>query len=521
MLRLLSPEILLLTVAVAIYTIGAFIDCTRLWRRMAAGGIVLAGVALAAAGGQSLHAGSLAIDPLAYFFRWLALAAGLSLVLISPKAVDPRGLAEYTGSLLLTVPGLMLTAAANDLIMLFVSLELISIPTYVVLYLGRYEPGSREATAKYFFLSILSSALLLYGFSFLYGAAGSTALEAIRARLSDPASIAQGPGPLVKVALVMLFAGLGFRMAAVPFHYYAPDVYQGTSHTNAAFLSVLPKAAGVVVLVRLVVMAMPHLEPFGWRLAAAMAVLTMTLGNVVALWQDNLRRLLAYSSIAHAGYMLVGLAVALAGARAAGQWDGVAAMLFYLCVYAVATIGLFAALVYLGRIRQQLDGIDELAGLSRTRPWMAAAIALFLFSLTGLPPLAGFWGKLAVFGSALAVDAGGALAGSTQAWFIFLAVAGVLNSAVSAAYYLRIVGLMYFRTPLATPRAEGGNGSALVTALCAVLVVLLGMYTGPLVRQAMQASPLPSVEKGGGGISWSVVSSQWSVVSGQWSVKRR
>jgi NADH-quinone oxidoreductase subunit N len=223
----------------------------------------------------------------------------------------------------------------------------------------------------------------------------------------------------------------------------------------------------------------------------------MTLGNVVALWQDNLRRLLAYSSIAHAGYMLVGLAVALSGAGAAGRWDGVAALLFYLCVYAVATLGLFAALVYLGRPRRQIDAVDELAGLSRTRPWTAAAMALFLFSLTGLPPLAGFWGKLAVFGSALGVDAGGGSAGSPQAWFIFLAIAGVLNSAVSAAYYLRIVGLMYFRTPLATPRAEGGYGSMLMTGVCAVLVVLLGVYSGPLVRQAVQASPLNSVQEKG------------------------
>lgn len=497
MLFLLIPEIVLVTMAVAVYLVGAFVDCTRLWRWMALVGIAVAGTALAMSGGQSLHAAPVSLDPLACYIRWLALAAGLALVLVTPKAIDPRGLAEYAGSLLLTVAGVMLVAAADDLVFLFVSLELISIPTYVLLYLGRYETTSREATAKYFYLSILSSALLLYGFSFLYGSAGSTALETIRVRLSESSLAAAGPGPLVKVALVLVFAGLGFRIAAVPFHYYAPDVYQGTSHTNAALLSVLPKAAGMVVLVRLVVVSMPHIEPFGWRIAAAMAVLTMTLGNMVALWQDNLRRLLAYSSIAHAGYMLVGLAVALSGTGTAGRWDGVAALLFYLGVYSVATIGIFAALAYLGRPRRQIDAVDELAGLSRTRPWTAAAIALFLFSLTGLPPLAGFWGKLAIFGSALSVDAGGGSAGSPQAWFIFLAVAGVLNAAVSAVYYLRIVGLMYFRTPLATPRAEGGLGSMLVTGVCAVLVVLLGIHSGPLVRQAVRASPLQTVQDNG------------------------
>jgi NADH-quinone oxidoreductase subunit N len=273
----------------------------------------------------------------------------------------------------------------------------------------------------------------------------------------------------------------------VPFHFYAPDVYQGTTHANAALLSVVPKAAGLVALVRLVLVTMPDMDPYGWRIALCLSVLSMTLGNLLALWQDNLRRLMAYSSIANAGYMLIGLAAGLASPGAAGWWDGIGAMLFYLVVYAAATLGVFAALAHLGSDRRQVEMIDELAGLGRTRPLVAGALALLLFSLAGLPPLAGLWGKLLLFGSALDVDAGGAE--GRQPWFIALAVIGVLNAVVAAFYYLRIVGVMYFRAPLATPRAEGGPGAWIATVACTVLVRALGVYPGPLVRASHTASP--------------------------------
>ena len=184
----------------------------------------------------------------------------------------------------------------------------------------------------------------------------------------------------------------------------------------------------------------------------------MTLGNVLALWQDDLRRLLAYSSIAHAGYMLIGLAVGLATGNAPGPWNGVAALGFYLVAYAAATIGAFAVLEHLGRPDRRLDGVEELAGLGRTRPLAAALLAVFMFSLAGVPPLAGFWGKLLVFGSALNVGGAAGAEGSLQWWFTGLAIVGVINAAVAAAYYLRVVAVMYFRTPLATPRAQGGAG---------------------------------------------------------------
>ena len=483
-----SPEIVLFTAAVLIYVLSAFYDNAALWNRMASAAVLAAGLVLAfttAAGG--VRSGPLAFDSLSLYSRWLALGLGLILALTMARPFSARAAAEQQGSLLLVVAGLMISVSAESLIVLFLGLELISIPTYILLYLSRDDDASREATAKYFFLSILASSLLLYGFSFLYGATGATDLHVIAARLADPALLASGMGKLAKLALVLIFAGLGFKLTAVPFQFYAPDVYQGTSHAVAGVLSTLPKAAALVALVRIAAGAMPDLAPHTWQIALALAVASMTLGNLLALWQDNLRRLLAYSSIAHSGYLLIGLTVGLAGRPAAGAWSGIAASLFYLCVYAIATLGAFAAFAHLGREGRQLDAVDELAGLGRTRPLVAGWIALFMFSLTGIPPLAGFWGKLALFQSALAVDGGPHSDDGVHRWLIGLAVVGVLNAAIAAAYYLRVVGVMYFRTPLGTPRAEGGRGAWWAAALCAVLVVLLGFYSRPLMQEAQRS----------------------------------
>jgi NADH-quinone oxidoreductase subunit N len=519
----LSAEIVLITTAVLIYLAGAFLAARRWWGAVAIAGIVVAAVALwsygkpdrssgaAASGGTLAAAGAMPLPTaevsggrvitarLSYYGRWLALGLGALLVLLAARPLDTPGTPEYVGSLLLAISGLMLVCAAGELVLMFVGLELISIPTYILLYLGRRDEASQESAAKYFFLSILASAMLLYGLSFLYGVTGSTNLDpdpanphTIPTILADSRGAAAGFGDLVKVALVLIFAGLGFKIAAVPFHFYAADVYQGTTYPNAGVLSVLPKVAGMVALVRIAVVAMPTapgVVPYAWMVVLVLSVLTMTLGNVLALWQENLRRLLAYSSVAHAGYMLVGLAVALAPVRVRGEWDGVGAVLFYLCVYALATIGTFAALEFLGRRDRQIEAVEELAGLGRTRPLLAVVIAVFMFSLAGIPPLAGFWGKLYVFGSALGVDAGDLSEGTLWKWFVVLAVIGVLNAAVAAAYYLRIVGVMYFRTPLAVPRPRGGAGAWLALTACAVLTIAIGILPGPLYRQADSASP--------------------------------
>ncbi|HVU87065.1 MAG TPA: NADH-quinone oxidoreductase subunit N [Pirellulales bacterium] len=528
----LMPEMVLVAAATLIFLAGVFIPGRAVWSAIAAGAVVLAGWMLYGqytnlfwAGGHPVRdaaaaemeraetgapapeypaepilsvalAGPLKVDLFSQYVRWLVLVVALVLVLMSLQLAPDVQVPEYLGTLLLAVAGMMIVASAQELVLLFVGLELISIPTYILLYLGRRTVESQEATAKYFYLSILSSAITLYGFSFLYGAGGSTELARIQEALGN---IDETSGMLwfARLALVLIFAGLCFKVTAVPFHFYAPDVYQGTTATNATVLSVLPKLGGLVVLVRIVLVAMPGFETYAWQIALVLALLTMTLGNVVALWQDNVRRLLAYSSIAHGGYMLIGLAVAFAagsGADAATGFDGIGAMLFYITVYALATAGAFATIVYLGRDDRPIENVDELAGAARAYPWAGISMAIFMFSLTGIPPLAGFWGKLNLFAGALSVRPPNADAAAPREWFLFLAVIGVLNAAISAGYYLRIVGVMYFRSSSRELKAQAAWGPGAAMLLCAALVVLVGLQPNPVqvgANAAAQSARLP------------------------------
>ena len=493
----LGPEILVVLTAVFVYVGGAFAMPRASWSWIALAGFGLAGGCLATTTPLA-SADPLMIDSLAIWTRWLALGLGAALVLVSWRpSGDPDG-PEVVGSLMLVVAGMMLVGAAGELILIFLGLELISIPTYILLFIGRRTLEGREAAAKYFYLSILASAILLFGLSFLYGSSGSTSLDVIQARLIE------GGNPLVAVgqlAVVFIFAGLSFKIAAVPFHFYAADVYQGTTNSNSALLSVAPKLAGFLALIRLVVVATEGVPSPSWRIALALAVLTMTTGNVLALWQDNLRRLLAYSSVAHAGYMLIGLAVALATRPGtSGAFDGTTALLFYLLLYAVATLGTFAALNCLGTREQPVDHVDGLAGLAwcdeprpRLLAWMLAA---FMFSLAGIPPLAGFWGKLALFGGALGVREAES---GMRVWFVGLAVLGVLNAAIAAAYYLRIVGVMFFRMPLGKVLVTPKRSAPLTVAvICVLLVLAIGLFPAPWYdaasRATLDTTPVAKIE---------------------------
>ncbi|HEV3341003.1 MAG TPA: NADH-quinone oxidoreductase subunit N [Pirellulales bacterium] len=499
----LLPEAVLILAASLIYVIGVFVSARRVWAFVALGAIGLAAAALvtqetggqpaavsAAGTGLALDAAG-QIDALGQYVRWLGLIVGMVLILLSSRPDDDAQEPELIGTLLLAVAGTMLVGATRDLVLLFLGIELISIPTYVLLYLGRRDASSPEATAKYFFLSILSSALTLYGFSFLYGIGGSTDLAALQSALTLQSEEPTGLTSLATVGLVLIFAGIGFKITAVPFHFYAPDVYQGTTNGNAGVLAVLPKIAGFVALVRIVAVAMPGMEGYSWKIALVLSVLTMTLGNVLGLWQDNIRRLLAYSSIAHSGYMLIGLAVGLAGAAAGDQMatlDGLGPLFFYLAVYALATAGAFAALTYLGGQGKQIDTVDELAGLAGTNPLTAVFLAVFLFSLMGIPPLAGFAGKLLIFASALNFSEGGLADQHVREWFLALAVLGVVNATIAAGYYLRVVAAMYFRPQTTVPASAGGVGAAFAAGLCALLVVLVGLVPTPLATEATEAS---------------------------------
>jgi NADH-quinone oxidoreductase subunit N len=489
-IAMFAAEIVVVGTAIAIYLGGSFVPRPRLWRWLAVVGLVAAAVILTEAPAGRVADAPLEVDGLSNYLRWIALASGLLLVTLGTGPIAGQTTAEYLGSLLLATAGAMLVASTRDLVLLFVTLEMVSIPTYILLYLGRGDSASQEAAAKYFYLSVFASALLLYGFNFLYAAAGSMDLCEIHARLGALHFADGAFGAFGKIALALILAGLGFRLAAAPFHFYAADVYQGTTHQNAALLSILPKIVALAALVRVVAVAMGGLETYAWPAVLAISLVTMTWGNVVALWQDHVRRLLAYSSIAHAGYLLIGLAAFLGAERGSqAAWDGLGAMLFYLLTYGVATIGVFAALAVFGTPNRQLDEVEQLAGLAWTpgavRRAMAWLLAVFLLSLTGIPPLAGFWGKLAIFASALDVAPVEA-----RPWFIALAVAGVVNSAIGAAYYLRVVGVMFFRPPSAPPavgdRIAGPVAAAWACAL--VTVVLVGLNPGPWLGWANRSS---------------------------------
>lgn len=453
-----TPEIILAAAAVAILFAGAWIESARLWSRLAllaVGGSIAAfffGVEAVENGlfAQTLHQ-----------FRAMALLFGGLLIAMRPPAVHARNEAESVASLLILTAGMSALVLARDFALLFVALELISIPTYILLYLGQNDSGSREAAVKYFFLSVLASAILLYGFSFLYGATGTVRLEAL-------ASPVAGAGQFILLGVLLCVAGLGFRIAAVPFHFYVPDVFQGTSHANAALLSVVPKAAGIVVLAKIVHACSAAELRQTWQLIALLAIVTMTWANTVALWQENIRRLLAYSSIAHAGYMLLGLAVAFGPIASEQAEQAFRFTVLYWFVYSTATVGLFAAFNTLGRPDRPISLLDELAGLARLRPMIAIGMVVCVLSLAGLPPLVGFFGKLGLFWSA--IDSAGR---STNPWFFALAVAGAVNTAIGAVYYLRIAAMAYFQPPLGTQPSQPGLGARLTLLACALATVLL------------------------------------------------
>lgn len=526
--QLLLPQTVIAGLACLFILGGTFSIPARRWGPLALLALVCGAFALHYSSGIELEAGALQAlavsqSSLSNAFQWASLAIGALLVLLSMQAQsESKTAAEFYGMLLLILAGLMLVSAAGDLVLMFLALELISVPTYVLLYLGRNDYASQEAATKYFLLSVFSAAVLLYGFAFLYGLTGTTQLTGIRIILSNSY---QSPVPgmpnasgsvLGVIALVLITAGLGFKMAAVPFHFYAPDVYQGTSAFNAGLLAIVPKAAGLFALIRVVSETMVGYETTGQQLTLILAAITMTGGNCLALLQTNVRRMLAYSSIAHAGYMLVGIAVGFwevwnpalrmeqpSGPLVAmGLPGGIHASMLYLLAYSLTSAGLFGVLVYLGRPGKQVEHVDDLTGLVKTQPLIAVIAALFLFSLAGIPPLPGFWAKLSVFTSALSVRQETADAQfSLHPAFVVLAVIGVINAAIGAVYYLRLISAMFLNDPISTARPAGGR-AALVSVCCsAVLVVAFGLVPGPvfhyLQRQGAAQAAVSSVPDGG------------------------
>ncbi|HEU5115468.1 MAG TPA: NADH-quinone oxidoreductase subunit N, partial [Isosphaeraceae bacterium] len=396
----------------------------------------------------------------------------------------------------------MLVASANEMVFLFVGLELVSLPTYLLLYLPKRNVVTQEAATKYFYLSVFSSGLLLFGLAYLYGLTGISNLKALSYLIHWQDGALNLPSPMfATIALVFVMAGLGFRVAAVPFHFYAPDVYQGSPTVLAALLAWIPKAVGFLAMIRALT-ALFGFEPIAGGssnlalvsdkavlLAWVIAVVTMTLGNTVALAQENLKRLLAYSSIAHAGYLMIGVTVAFRNGPAGTEATlGSDAVIFYLATYALMTLGAFGVILILSTRERPVENVDDLAGLMYTRPWPALAMALCLFSLAGIPPLAGFMGKLRLFTAAWEV----ARSGDTK-FFELLLVLGVLNAAVGAYYYLRIIVVMTFREPTETLSARAGWPAQLAIGACASLSLILGLLPDPLAV-ASRESGVAAVE---------------------------
>lgn len=488
-LTLLVPELLILTTAIVMMTAGAFVRLPRrVWSVAAACALAVGLIALLTVRNQPIDPYSAVAlnDPMSWYARLVFLLTGLILLALAHDQVDDGRAAEFFGAILMIFAGAMLVSAANEIVFLFIGLELVSIPTYLILYLPRRNESTQEAATKYFYLSIFSSALALYGLAFLYGLAGVSNLKALGYLCHFAPGIPQAQFGLIAVVFVM--AGLGFRAAAVPFHFYAPDVYQGSPTVVAALLAWVPKGIGFLAMLRLLTAVMGGNNPLANKavvLAWIIAAVTLTLGNTVALLQDDLKRLLAYSSIAHAGYLMVGVTAAFRDDPGhLANFLGAQGVLFYLTAYALMTLGVFGIIIALNRPERPVETVDDLAGLGWTQPAWAFAMVLCLFSLAGVPPLAGFWGKFYIFASVLGVgseeDAG---------MFRLLAVIGVLNAAIGAYYYLRIVVVMFFRPATGAPvQARAAWPTTVAVAACASLSLLFGLYPAPIARVSRQAA---------------------------------
>jgi NADH-quinone oxidoreductase subunit N len=413
--------------------------------------------------------GMLIVDGFATFFRVLVLVVGILTILPSYRYLRRQDAetGEYHALLLFSIAGQSIMAASNDLIMVFIGLEISSIASYVLAGYLRDDKRANEASLKYFLLGSFATAFFLYGVALIYGATGTINLTSVRAIVSGP----NAPSAvLVGLAAALMFVGLGFKVSASPFQIWAPDVYQGAPAPVAAFLSAGPKAAAFAVFLRIFMTAF---EPIGsnWApLVWGSALLSMTIGNFAALLQSNIKRMLAYSSIAHAGYVLVALA--------ANSDVGTAAAMFYLAAYAFMNVGAFAVVSHLAGRGERYLSLDDFAGLGQKQPLTAAMLSVFLLSLIGVPLTGGFFGKFYIFKAAL------------ESHLVWLTVLGLLNSAVAAYYYLRILVMMYMHEPgEATNRVEPlSTGLGLAFILPALGTLFLGIFPTWVLNFADRAS---------------------------------
>ncbi len=442
---------------------------------------ITAGLTIAVGNGAPVTAfgGSYQVDALTTFLDLLFIAVIAMSIVFGPDYLVPRGLpvAEFAGILVFAMTGTMLISASADLLLLFLGLELMVLPGYMLAAYHKTDGYSTEGAIKYFLLGSFSSAIFLFGIAFIWGTTGTMRLDAIAADLAQIVAGSATLSPGLAMGLAFLTTGVAFKIAAVPFHYWTPDAYQGSPTPVTGYLSVGPKVGAFALILRLFVEALGPLADWWLPVVIVLATLTMTLGNLVALTQDNVKRMLAYSSIAHTGYMLVGLA-AWAG-DPTGRIDGIEALLFYGVAYAFMNLGAFAVIAALQKRSGVTSSLATFAGLGRREPLMGVLMTLFLLSLTGIPPTAGFFAKANVI--LAAVEAGGPLT--------ILAVITVINAAVAAFYYLRVVIYMFMRDS-ATDAPPLRHGALLWAGLAAasLFTILLGLFPTGLLDAAGNAA---------------------------------
>ncbi len=476
-LFLVLPELLVITAACVVFVLDPVLrqsdKDSLVWVSLGTLALCM-GLTVSQMGTQaSIFSGLVVIDTYGAFWKLLLyFVTGLTILLSYSYLKEERlYVGEYYGFLLLSLCGMMVMVSAADLLTIYLGTELMSLCLYVMAGLKRKEPRSLEASAKYFVLGAFSSGILLYGISLLYGATGSTRLPAIASAVT-----AQGfTDPLLLFSTILLAVGFGFKLAVVPFHMWTPDVYQGAPTSVTAFMAVGSKAASFGAFLRVFVEGLGGVKTDWSAIFLLLCLATLVVGNIVALVQTSIKRMLAYSSIAHAGYALIGV---VAAGRAEHS-SGIASVLLYIALYTFMTFGAFAIVAMLRKGTIEGEEIEDFTGLAKRHPLPALLMLVFMVSLAGIPPTAGFIGKLYVFRSAV------------EAGMTWLAVIALLFAAISAYYYLRVVMVMYMRDPIEgtdpVPRLVMSPTLSIVLACAVAGVVIFGIYPNPLVDLALQA----------------------------------
>jgi len=500
-LTLIAPELIVGVAGVIVMMVDAFVRRDQRWLTGSLSIISLFAALIASVwlwtawpAQRSAFNGMIVLDELRLSFTLIFVIVALLTILISSIWIESEKLpaGEFHSLLLFATSGMMLMASAGDLVIVFLGLEILSIATYVLAGFRRTDIRSNESSLKYFILGSFASAFLLYGIALIYGATatanlpGTTNIATIASRLDQSLY-----PPLLLAGAAMLLVGFGFKIATAPFHVWTPDVYEGAPTPVTAFMAAGPKAAGFASFMRVFVFGFPLATALvstssyahqAWLGAlAVMAVLTMTIGNVVAIVQNNVKRMLAYSSIAHAGYALVGFVAAGAATTPEDRSAALSAVAFYLLTYAIMNMGAFAVVTLIARRGDQQTAIDDYNGIGFASPVLAFSLSLFLLSLLGMPLTAGFMGKIFVFSSAL------------KQGYTWLVVIGVLNTAISAYYYLRLIVVMFFRERTGTWELPRIPASVAIALLLTILgVFYLGLFPGRLFS-AFQAKPTIAV----------------------------